>query len=747
MMTRNVSRLLLLSLLVTLVQSCRTSSDPFQLDPETPVVLVVIDTLRADHLGCYGYELETSPNIDRFAALSTVFESNSTQLNSTFGSLTSILTGLFVKSHKMFLAVPTEEAIQAGGEGVGLSERLKRRGHRTISVVSHPAFDDQHPDAVLMRGWDRFSTIDTNLNPLERNRLDHGEHTNERTFPLLDEHRDTAPKVPLFLWAHYFEPHSNQDGYEPPPHTRDLFTDHHFGEIGEAQFGRRLRGMTAGECQEQLDTVKGIARHRALSNASHRAMYDAEILSCDAAIGALFARLAEDDLFDRALIIVAGDHGENMGNKSGDRQAGPFTHTRLYEGVVRTPLIVKLPGQREGARLDSLTQNIDIAPTIIDLLGLPDEAPTDGESLVPLLRGTEREVHEMVFMESSDGLEKAARTRNHKYIDPRRDGQPPMLFRWRTDPGERENLIGTADAAVVDRFRDALWGFTPVSTVHVLCEPRETAYSVDLEVELMGGILDGVVGPVQSTISDDGRVARVKIQIEDVPVKLMLMRRLMPFDVHYRVSMPGEARPDLRVHIGSHPLTSTDARPVWVTRAGAPPASPQLEIEHHSDGGVRATLHPPAGTTGRLRVRYAAPSYRHSLRLVSAEGFAMQGDDAAPRYEWVMTTSGDRSTASFSHAGEAGDVMTTSMINGRWPDPTTVAVDGRPVRTDRCEFVIPARSSRRLRTQIATPPDETAAPTGRIIIWQSAGNPVTSIDTTKLDAETIRQLQELGYVR
>ena len=151
-----------LALVAAVSAACskRASEPSFPLPADTPVVLVVIDTLRADRLGCYGYELDTSPVLDAFAEEATLFEANSTQLNSTFGSLTSIFTGLYAQSHAMFLPVPTEAALKSAPVGVSLTERLAARGYRRIGVVSHPSFGETDPRATLMRGWDAFSVID-----------------------------------------------------------------------------------------------------------------------------------------------------------------------------------------------------------------------------------------------------------------------------------------------------------------------------------------------------------------------------------------------------------------------------------------------------------------------------------------------------------------------------------------------------------------------------------------------------------
>ena len=114
--------------------------DPFLLAPDTPVVLVLIDTLRADHLSCYGYPLETSPHLDELASRSFLFEANSTQCNATFPSITSVFTGVYPKTHRNYLAVPIKGMASESGPYPCASERFGERGYYTAAVTSHPSW-------------------------------------------------------------------------------------------------------------------------------------------------------------------------------------------------------------------------------------------------------------------------------------------------------------------------------------------------------------------------------------------------------------------------------------------------------------------------------------------------------------------------------------------------------------------------------------------------------------------------------
>ncbi|MFG0317711.1 MAG: sulfatase, partial [Planctomycetota bacterium JB042] len=433
---------------------------------DTPVVLVVIDTLRADRLGCYGCPLETSPVLDAFAERAFVFEANSTQLNSTFGSLTSIFTGLYPKSHQMFLPVPTEAALASAPDGVSLTERLASRGDHRLGVVSHPSFAETDPRAIVMRGWDAFSVIDPTRPIRERIFCAHGGDTNARLLPRLDEAIEAAGDGPLFVFAHYFDPHTERFDlvYDAPEETRNLFLRHHLAEVGREEVHDELAALPPMERPEWIREHAEGTNDLRLANG--RALYDAEIRSCDRHVGTFFDRLRERGLFDRALIVVMADHGENLGHVGRPPRAAAFTHQRLFEGVVHTPLMIKLPHQREGARIPAITQNVDVLPTLVELLGLPEAPPADGKSLVPLLAGEARAVHDLVFMESSDGLERAVRTDAFKLIDPG-DGRSPMLFRWRDDPMERNDVRDEVDPENLRRLADALETFTPTTGTFV----------------------------------------------------------------------------------------------------------------------------------------------------------------------------------------------------------------------------------------------------------------------------------------
>ena len=581
-----------LGLACALLSGCgRDPSAPLPAD--TPVVMVVVDTLSALHLELYGYEHSTAPHLTEFARAATVFEHNTTQCNSTFPSITSILTGLYPKTHKNLLAVPTEGTFQTSTPGESLAERLAARGYHTLAVGSHPSWLDSGRDAIH-RGWKRFSAIPPDVSE-PRALWANGAYTNERAFALLDEY-ERAPEGPLFLWVHYFDPHTDLENlvYAPPAEVRDRFLDVHLAALGVSDYAAELRAREPSARADYLLAQAPGPRRDDVWLANGRALYDAEIAYCDAQIARLFARLDELGILERALVVVLADHGENMDGR--DTEAGriDFTHLRLFETVARTPLILKLPSQRTGQRIAALTQNIDVLPTVLELLDLPRGAPVDGASLAGLLSGELERVHERVFIESSDNIEKAVRGDEWKYFDS--DGTYAAgLFRWRADGLELDDRAAAAPAVAAE-LQESLQAFRPVETLRLVCTPAAEPYSVVLELELprsaVRSATDGA-GRAAGEIEDGGRRFRFAGRVEGQPLALVLelQNRKPPF--RWTLRKDGRAPEHGEVRLGQLALDQSAAIPLFrgalgeAAAAAADPTAPWHRA-HGARRGARA---------------------------------------------------------------------------------------------------------------------------------------------------------------
>lgn len=711
--------------------------------PDTPVLLIVIDTLRADHLSCYGYELETSPVVDEFAAGATLFEHNTTQCNATFPSITSILTGLYPKTHRNYLAVPVAGTVGATPGATCLAERFQAAGYHTLANISHPSWSGADEDATVLRGWDDLSFLDGGTPLMERVRLANAAHTNERLFAQLDRHRERAADRPLFAWAHYFDPHTDLPSvYEPPEVTRNLFLAQHLrgtgaesrvDELAQVPPSRRRAWIRANLPEEQWRPVE-------LANGC--ALYDAEIRFCDSQIGALFERWKAAGDWDRSLIVLMADHGENL--ESADRGHGPlaFTHKKLYESVAHTPLIVKLPHQRVGRRVEVLTQNIDLVPTLVDLLRLEKDPPVEGRSLAALLAGGDEAIHEAVFIESSDYVDRAVKTPEWKYID-RGEEQPELVYAWRDDPGESVDLALQIEPSSLERLRAAIAAFRPVDVLHVELEPGSTPSSLEIVLDLERSLIDGLSGVAPECVEEGGHRFRWSGAVgpEGVHAEIELRRRNTA--MRWRMRDSSGAPLVERVYLGRAPLARTAAIPLWRAGAGEAPPDPELELRRDAGAGT-ISVALAASDTARFEVdvRYARPDYLKGVSVLQSAGFEPLREGRSRVFQLAGAGPAASAVCELTQYDQEHHVL--ARIDGRWPDLARVSIDGAALATEELAFVLPHPLDGRVTTDLMSGRDPEAPP-GSITIWLEAAGGGGQIDTSRLDPEESRLLEQMGY--
>jgi arylsulfatase len=404
--------------------------------PRPSIVLVTIDTLRADHLGCYGYGRPVSPRIDALARDSTLFEAARTTLPRTTQSVASILTGRLPKSHGargLFARLPETNTT--------LAEILKRAGFDTAAVVSNTFL---RPRQGFEQGFDLYD------NPEDRWDADSAAAITAVAVRWLDARPADRP---FFLWAHYLDPHWL---YEPPaPWDRafDPGFDRPFTLYDDLEAGRLTKGQVIfGDVVDEAQ-----ARHVV-------ALYDGEIARTDAAVGALLDRLAAID--GPVLTVLTSDHGESLGEHGYHYAHGEY----LYEEGLRIPLIIRYPKVvAAGARERGAVLNIDIAPTILALAGIPGMQGVEGRPLLapgggrPGSAATAARSRNLTWAESDyqlihpenpryyipgpRGRWSAASDGRHKLIHiPRPGGEFLELYDLAADPGETTNLA--ADPAL-----------------------------------------------------------------------------------------------------------------------------------------------------------------------------------------------------------------------------------------------------------------------------------------------------------
>jgi arylsulfatase A-like enzyme/predicted Zn-dependent protease len=358
---------------------------PLATSPGLSVLLVTLDTTRADRLGCYGYAPARTRHLDRLATEGTRFETVIAPAPITLPSHSSILTGLYPFEH----GVRNNGNFYLADRFETLATRLKARGYRTAAFVSSFILDRRYG---LDRGFDayddRMEGEYAQVVALQAERR--GDRTALALGRWIDE-RAKEKEAPFFAWLHLYDPH---EPYRPPRPFRDLFP---------------------------------------------KDPYDGEIAFVDAILASVLDRLRAAGLLDRTLVVVTGDHGESLGDH------GETTHSMfLYEGAIRVPLLLWRPGLVPAGRVvRDPVRLVDVTPTILDLLGVPSLAAPHARSLVSLLEGRTEAPPGPAYSETllpkfymNWAPLRSLRDGRYKLIDAPR----PELYDLATDPGESRNL-------------------------------------------------------------------------------------------------------------------------------------------------------------------------------------------------------------------------------------------------------------------------------------------------------------------
>ncbi len=399
------------------------------------VLLVTIDTLRADHLGAYGYPRATSPNIDQLAAKGVVFDQAFTYWPKTRGSFASIFTSLYASQHG--LTVRDRDLPEFNQT---LAETFRDVGYRTAAAVDNANLSKalgfaQGFDEYL-QSWDEAGT------ELERTEL----------LTRFGEEFLATPREddrPFFLWIHYVNPHTP---YDPP--------EEHLA---------RFRGDGIVARGPQLEKVvgyyRGVNRRMAIEGETHWGdyvdRYDAEIRVADEHVGRLLAALAESPWASTTLVLLTSDHGESLGEHNYF-----FDHGYdLFNPSLRIPLIVSFPGfLPQGERVAGAVTSLDIFPTMLDLAQVSFPPSLQGRSTLPLVRGTETRLHERLFFQNDQHLMAISNGRL-KLIEiplaiPKRTDLLPnfQLFDLARDPDEIEDRFPAAGPRI-EPFKAELASF------------------------------------------------------------------------------------------------------------------------------------------------------------------------------------------------------------------------------------------------------------------------------------------------
>ena len=309
------------------------------------VILIIIDTLRADHLGCYGYTRDTSGGIDRFAADGMLFENCFSHSPSTSASVASILSGFLPHETKVTNKTILPVKLRT------LPLLLRPHGYKTAAVVSNYVFRDK-------RGWEKgFDIYDAKMKGHELNRdipERVAEHTTDGAVKVLKKFR----KDKFFLWLHYQDPHGP---YTPPATVGELFKS-------TADKPHLLKLNDTGSGRHGIPSYQRLGASRDFHH--YVSQYDGEIRYTDEHLKRLFDTLKQLELYSDSLIVFTADHGEGMGGHDYYFAHGEY----LYNSLTHVPLIMKWPAGPAGTKQD-IVEHIDIVPTILKVLGV---APSPG---------------------------------------------------------------------------------------------------------------------------------------------------------------------------------------------------------------------------------------------------------------------------------------------------------------------------------------------------------------------------------
>ncbi len=374
------------------------------------VVLISIDTLRADHLGCYGYGPPTSPNVDRWSREAVVFEHAFSQAPSTLPSHASIFTSMLPSHHGALYSVGRPLPDRA----TTMAELLQAQGYETAGFHGAGQVSDEFG---MGQGFDQYVAVQGRF----RNVV-------EEAVKWLDQ-RSAAP---FFLFLHTYEVHHP---YTPDPEYLELFDSGYDGELPGHIMVDDLRRIN-GDASPQLEIDEADLRHIV-------ATYDAEIRSMDDGFGQFVTALAKRGLRESTLLIFTSDHGEEF-NEHG--RVGWHSHS-LYDELLWVPLVIRFPGGvYAGRRVDDLVRLLDVAPTVLDVLALP-AAPTFEGLSVRTLFDTDTPPRVAISQQDTKYAPPVSSLRTldwklYEEIVVRRLYRD-RLFDLRADPGEQHNVLAT----------------------------------------------------------------------------------------------------------------------------------------------------------------------------------------------------------------------------------------------------------------------------------------------------------------
>jgi arylsulfatase A-like enzyme len=399
------------------------------LPPRPNVILITIDALRSDHLGCYGYKRDTSPNIDELAKDGVIFTQAISQASVTAVSLASLLTSVYPARTGIISQV---RDIMNDFTCPTIIEEFNRNKYRT--AVFFP--DDI---AIGLPAWAYRGAEHQVIHPQIHGKADDALLTRQLIDWVVQD-----SKRGFFTWIHYRGVHTP---YLPPaPYNRLFVNDQFYNQ------GKKIPLL-----KDNTQVWGGIRPQANLNNIRevdyYVAQYDGALKYVDFCIGELLRMLKDRGFYENTVVIIGADHGEALGEHN-----LYFGHANtLYDELLRVPLIIKFPGKAfRGRRFTGQVRLVDIMPTILQYLKLKIPRYTDGISLMPILEG--RVGHGPVFSFSKTNIMNAVRSEEWKLISYDSSWGKDELYNLKIDPGELDNLA-LQETGIVKRFKEELVKF------------------------------------------------------------------------------------------------------------------------------------------------------------------------------------------------------------------------------------------------------------------------------------------------
>lgn len=425
-------------------------------DAEDPqhVIIILIDTTRRDSFGCYGATRPVTPRMDAVAAEGIRFDNAIAQSSWTLPTVTTVLTGTYPSLHGAegkFTGEQSTSFHRSRDEIAHGPELLSKHAFKTHGIVNAGFLD---PALGIERGFTDYDYF-----PSYNWRVRRADKSVDAALDFFEKNQ----RKNTFTFLHLFDPHLN---YDPPGEFREMFSKGYTGPF-RTLTGPQIQKLIADKWMPAVEGRKYL-----------RGEYDAEILFMDREIGRLVDGLRALDLYDRALLIIVADHGEEFWDHGGFEHG----HT-MYQELIRVPLIIKLPARYEPGRsvVPARVRQVDIMPTVFDVLGLETPATFDGESLLPLMLDDTMPMDRPAYSEGTlYGVDKVAFYQDrYKYILDL-GGHDGELYDVVNDPLETNNLAASRPDVAM-RMQKALEAFR--SGLQAQAAKLPPAQCIDMQAE------------------------------------------------------------------------------------------------------------------------------------------------------------------------------------------------------------------------------------------------------------------------